>query len=206
MPGRVGEPPGEDDPFLAPGGPDPATEVGEHVRGPADDEEVHVVRGPADRLHEERQPLAVELMADEKDDNIVRAEPVPLSRVGALGVCGWPVADRVDTVADHDGRGCHARVGGPQEVVLLTGEVDDDAVGAAAEPHRVAGQGEEVKGVPDHPERRVAAGAHAGEDDAVVDVDVAGEGVVVADPDGVLEAPQAVPGDDRPDRREPHHP
>ena len=132
-----------------------------------------------------RQPLAVELVADEEDDDVVRRRTRSRSRAAARsGVAGRAEALGVDAVADDHGGGRDRRVGRAQEVVLLGGEVDDDAVRPGRRTATVSrARVKRCSGLRAIREGRVPAGPHGGQDDAVVDVDVAGQGVVVADRD-----------------------
>ena len=192
-------------PVDAAGGPGVVTGPVDEVLRAARDEQADPVRCLRDGVDENRQPLPVELVTHEQHDDVVRPEPVRPAGRRALGVTGRAESPRVDAVADDHGGGRDLRVGRPQKLVLLDGEVDDDAVRPGPEPDRVAGQGEEVQRVPGHPEGRVPAGPHGGENDPVVDVDGSGQGVVVADGDRVRKAPEDSPGHDRPDRGEPDH-
>ena len=158
-----------------------------------------------ERLDREVQALALVLVADEDRDGRVIREAQLAAHLGTVGRVARAEPIDVDAVRDDGDRRAHPPVDLAQQHGLLPGEGDDRAVRAAPVADAVAEGGEQVHRIAHHPPAVVAPGAHRGLQQAVVDVDVAGHDVVVADRDRVGALREEPPRSPGANRAEPQH-
>ena len=132
-------------------------------------------------------------------------EPGPGDRTLLLGRWTEPVG--VDAVADDDAAGPHPSIGVLERGCVGRGEVDNDLMDTPRSiPHQVTRDGEGMKGVAQDPSERATAVAHRLQHDAMVDIDIPSESVVVADDHRPWRLPlRSPPRQHCAHSRKPHH-